>query len=87
MYNTIYDFDPLLIVDEKRVKESLIMGIPDSLRGEIWCLLCHVKREKSMHTNDIYAKLIDIENPEEEHRITKDVRRTFTNYPMVGQQQ
>ena len=45
------------------------MGIPDSLRGEIWCLLCHVKREKSMHSEDIYRKLIDIENPEEEHRI------------------
>jgi hypothetical protein len=85
MYNTIYDFDPLSIVDEKRVKESLIMGIPDSLRGEIWCLLCHVKREKSMHSDDIYSKLIDIENQEEEHRITKDVKRTFTNYPMVGQ--
>ena len=82
MYNTINDFDPLQIVSRERVKFSIIHGIPDSLRGEIWCLLCQVKREKAMHSDDIYRKLIDLENPEEEHRIQKDVTRTFTNYPI-----
>ena len=36
-----------------------------------------------MHSPEIYAKLIDLDNPEEEHRIQKDVTRTFTNYPMT----
>jgi hypothetical protein len=40
MYNAISDFDPLQIVSRERVKFSIINGIPDSLRGEIWCLLC-----------------------------------------------
>lgn len=35
-----------------------------------------------MHSEDIYWKLVDLENPEDEHRIQKDVTRTFTNYPI-----
>ena len=83
MYNAILDFDPLQIVSKERVRKSLLVGLPDSLRGEIWCMLCRVQREKSMHSPEIYAKLIDLDNPEEEHRIQKDVTRTFTNYPMT----
>ena len=37
-----------------------------------------------MHSPDIYEKLISLDNPEEEHRIQKDVTRTFTNYPMTN---
>ena len=85
MYSTIEDFDPLQAVSRARVKQSLISGIPDYLRGEIWCILCHVKQEKAMHSEDIYWKLVELENPEEEHRIQKDVTRTFTNYPIVTQ--
>lgn len=44
MYNTIDDFDPLSLVSAERIKKSVIEGIPDSLRGEIWCLLCQVKK-------------------------------------------
>lgn len=82
MYNTIDDFDPLTLVSSERIKKSVIEGIPDSLRGEIWCLLCQVKKQRAKHADDIYQKLIDLENPEDEHRIQKDVTRTFTNYPV-----
>ena len=44
MYNTIGDFDALSIVSTERIKKTVIQGIPDSLRGEIWCLLCDVKK-------------------------------------------
>ena len=64
MYNTIEDFDPLSIVSKDRVKKSILTSIPDSLRGEIWCMLCHVNKEKSLHSDDIYYKLIDLENPD-----------------------
>ena len=84
MYNTIDDFDPLSIVSADRIKKSVIDGIPDSLRGEIWCLLCEVKKTRSKHSEDIYWKLIDLDNPEDEHRIQKDVTRTFTNYPVMS---
>ena len=45
MYNTIMEFDPLQIVSKERVRKTLLVGIPDSLRGEIWCMLCRVQRE------------------------------------------
>ena len=83
MYNTIDDFDPLSIVSTERIKKSVIEGIPDSLRGEIWCLLCQVKKQKAKHSDDIYSKLVDLENPEDEQHIQKDVTRTFTNYLIV----
>jgi hypothetical protein len=85
MYNAIADFDPLSIVSKERVRKSLSVGLPDALRGEIWCMLCQVQRERASHSADIYQKLLELENPEDEHRIQKDVVRTFTNYPMSGQ--
>jgi hypothetical protein len=84
MYNTIMEFDPLQIVNKERVRKTILVGIPDSLRGEIWCMLCRVKREKSIHSEKLYQKLISLDNPEEEYRIQKDVTRTFTNYPVVS---
>ena len=84
MYHTIMEFDPLQIVSKDRVRKTLLVGIPDSLRGEIWCMLCRVHREKSMHSDTLFQKLIELDNPEEEYRIQKDVTRTFTNYPILG---
>ena len=39
-----------------------------------------------MHAPGFYQKLLTIENPEDEHRIQKDVTRTFSNYPVSGQE-
>ena len=85
MYNAIPEFDPLSIVSKDQIRKTILAGVPHSLRGEIWCMLCKVKKEQALHAEGIYFKLLDIENPEEEHRITKDVDRTFTNYPVSGQ--
>lgn len=38
-----------------------------------------------MHAPGFYQKLADLDNPEEEYKILKDVVRTFTNYPCVKQ--
>lgn len=86
MNNTIPDFEPMQSVSMERIQKSMMEGLPASLRGEIWCIVCHVKREKQMHAQDIYSKLLDLDNPEEEHRIQKDVTRTFSNYPVSGQE-
>ena len=47
-------------------------------------MLCHVQRERQMYSPNFYEKLVELENPEEEYKIRKDVTRTFTNYPMSG---
>lgn len=64
MTNAIDDFDPFYIINYDRLKKTLLEGVPDDLRGEIWCLLCQVKREKSMHSENIYGKLLTLENPD-----------------------
>ena len=84
MYNAIEDFDPLAVTNKDRMHRSIVDGIPEYLRGEIWCILCHSKQEKNSHSDGLYLKLIEMDNPEEEHRITKDVTRTFSNYPNIS---
>jgi hypothetical protein len=75
--------DPLQFVRRERVRKSLLNGIPPSLRGEIWCMLCRCQRERDMHGAGMYEKLCDVSiaNKTDEHRIRKDIGRTFTNYP------
>ena len=83
IYRTDDNFDPLQVVDRERIRKSLLNGIPAALRGDIWCMLCRCQREKAMHGDGMYKKLVDpsIANKNDEHRIRKDVGRTFTNYP------
>ena len=69
MNNAIPEFDPIESVSEERVHKSILQGLPHALRGEIWVMICQVKREKSMHAPGFYEKLLTIENPEDEWRI------------------
>ena len=66
MLATITDFNMDSFVSKERVRLSMILGLPDSLRGEIWCLLCNVEKQKANHGDGIYWKLADLENPEME---------------------
>jgi hypothetical protein len=45
MYASINEFDPLSVVSKERVRKTILNGVPHSLRGEIWCMLCKVKYE------------------------------------------
>lgn len=47
-------------------------------------MICQVKREKASHAPGFYDKLLTFENQENEHRIQKDVDRTFNNYEAAG---
>ena len=46
-------------------------------------MLCRSNREKASHDPGFYQKLLDpsLCNEQDEHRIRKDISRTFTNYP------
>ena len=79
METTMPEFDLMEAMDYKRLRKSILTKIPDSLRGEIWCMICQVKREKASHAPGFYEKLLTFENEENEHRIQKDVDRTFNN--------
>ena len=83
IYRSDDTFDPLQVVSRERVRKSIINGIPANLRGDIWCMLCRCSREKKMHGENMYQKLVDpdLADKKDEHRIRKDIPRTFTNYP------
>jgi len=54
MNNAIPEFDPMESIGEARVRKSILANLPDSLRGEIWRMICQVKREKEMHAPGFY---------------------------------
>jgi hypothetical protein len=64
-------------ISKERLRKSVVTGIPPQLRGEIWCLLCNTEEESNFHSADLYKKLLDIEDPIEEHKISKDIKRTL----------
>ena len=54
IYRTDEQFDPLQVVSRERVRKSILNGIPSTLRGEIWCMLCRCSRERAMHGEGMY---------------------------------
>lgn len=40
METTMPEFDLMEAIDYKRLRKSILTKIPDSLRGEIWCMIC-----------------------------------------------
>ena len=68
-----------------RIRESFYDGLEtvecDSLRGEIWKLLCKVHNSKSQYKRGIIRKFIEQEDKQVTHKITKDLNRTFPGNP------
>jgi len=60
---------------DKLIK-SLYIGIPDSLRGEIWMHLAKSVTVALNHDQNVFYKLIEMKNEEIENNIKKDVTRT-----------
>lgn len=56
-------------VSRDRLRATMVEGIPEKLRGKIWCVLCKVKEESGLHSRSLYRNLIDIEDPIEEYKI------------------
>ena len=49
----------------------------ESLRGEIWKLICKVHNSKSQYKRGIIRKFIEQEDSQVTRKITKDLGRTF----------
>ena len=64
-----------------RVRYSFYEGLEavqcDSLRGEIWKLICKVHHSKSQYKRGIIKKFIQEENTIVTRKIAKDLGRTF----------
>jgi hypothetical protein len=63
----------------QRLRESLIDGLGkefQSLRGEIWKLMCRVQTSKLQYSADVYFKFLKNANPEFNSRILNDIHRS-----------
>jgi len=68
------DFDN---VSQHRLKESLMDGIPDELRGEIWAFITKANQLSFQFSKNVYTRLIQSINPYIETQIIKDLHRTY----------
>lgn len=64
-----------------RIRQSFHEGLNkvncESLRGEIWKLICKVHKSKSQYKRGIFWKFIEQEDTRITHKIRKDLQRTF----------
>ena len=65
-------------LNKKKLRNSIIYGIPDELRGNIWKLLCKTKEIGKNHSPELYHRLISLKNEEDDFCIGKDLPRTLT---------
>jgi len=52
-------------------------GLPEIMRGDIWCMLCEIESSTKLHNEKLYEKLLSMPNEEMEYRIKKDINRTL----------
>jgi hypothetical protein len=64
-------------VSKERMRQSIVEGIPISIRGDIWCLLCDFESEQTSHDPGLYEKLLEMENQPAEYMISRDIYRTL----------
>lgn len=74
------DPEKLYKVSNKRIRESLISGIPSSLRGAIWCFLCRARHHRDQYDTNFYDKLTssEFDNEKVKKDIDKDIPRTMS---------
>jgi hypothetical protein len=64
------------------MRESLRLGIPENLRGDIWAFVSQSNRLAAQFSGAVYKKLKAQIDPAYDSRIDKDLHRTFPDHPM-----
>ncbi len=67
------------LVSKKKLRESIMQGIPKDLRPHIWMFLCKTKQARATYKRDVYRRLKMIPNDEADYSIEKDLARTFAD--------
>lgn len=75
----ILENDQVALVSKKKLRESIMQGIPEELRARIWMFLCKTRQAKSTYKPDVYRKLRLIPNESDDYAIEKDLARTFAD--------
>jgi Rab-GTPase-TBC domain len=64
-------------VSKKRLKDSLLQGIPVDLRGDIWAFLTRANQLSSQFSQRVYSRLLESIDENVLVQIEKDLHRTF----------
>ncbi|OMJ67037.1 hypothetical protein SteCoe_35903 [Stentor coeruleus] len=67
-------------VSKKRLKDSLICGVPSDLRGEIWTFLTRANQLSVQFSNGVYKKLHERIADDISNQIDRDLHRTFPEH-------
>lgn len=68
-----------------KLRERVLKGIPDSVRGEVWKHLTRSSQLKTSHQSGTYKALLKQETPSED-QITRDINRTFPRHILFQDQ-
>ncbi|CAG9317093.1 unnamed protein product [Blepharisma stoltei] len=71
------DFDN---VSKLRLRDSLIHGVPDDLRGEIWAYLTRASQLSLQFSSGVYNRLFESIDPNIANAIERDLHRTFPDH-------
>jgi hypothetical protein len=64
-------------INYEKLINSLKNGINDRLRGKIWTLLSNSLKTALSHSEDLYYKLLNVEDIEIDSQINRDIERTI----------
>ena len=64
-------------VSKKRLKDSLLQGVPGDLRGEIWTFLTRANQLSIQFSENVYRKLLQHIDENVLRQIERDLHRTF----------
>mmetsp|Transcript_6308 Transcript_6308/g.9365 ORF Transcript_6308/g.9365 Transcript_6308/m.9365 type:complete len:271 (-) Transcript_6308:1547-2359(-) len=74
------------VSDTELLRNSLKLGVPKHLRGEIWAYLVKASRYTSHYHPMTYFNLLSIRDPKVESAIQKDINRTLPLHDMFSEQ-
>jgi hypothetical protein len=75
------DWDTFLIQKSKKLKSRIRKGIPQSLRGQVWCKLAEIESVQQNYPKNYFTHLQSLELQQNvECEIKNDIDRTFPNH-------
>ena len=74
-------------VSQKKLKDSLMQGIPTHLRGEVWVFLTKSQQLSLQFSGNVYSKLIEQVDTPVRTQILKDLHRTYPEHHLFKEKE
>lgn len=81
-WEAILSRNDFINVSKPRLKDSLIEGIPEDLRGQIWLFLTKSVNFSRQFSPSVYSKLLETKFEEVQKQIARDAHRTYPEHKL-----